>query len=198
MDAFGIHIFHASTFTVAKYAPKSCGGLLLMNEIKNLEKIFTNTKKPVLAIIGGSKVSTKLNIIKKLLYKVDTIIIGGGIANTFLLSKNYNIGKSIAESNMVNDAKDILELAKKNNVSMPLPEDTVCENSINVSNKNINSLSKQDMIKDIGPKTSIIYNKLIKEAGTIIWNGPVGIFEDSLFENGTKSIAIAITINLMR
>ena len=194
MDAFGAaHREHASTFTVAKYAPKSCGGLLLMNEIKNLEKIFTDTKKPVLAIIGGSKVSTKLNILKKLLYKVDTIIIGGGIANTFLLSKNYNIGKSLAESNMVNDAKDILELAKKNNVYMPLPEDTVCENSINVSNKNINSLSKQDMIKDIGPKTSIIYNKLIKEAGTIIWNGPVGIFEDSLFENGTKSIAIAIS-----
>lgn len=194
MDAFGAsHRQHASTYTVAKYAPKTCGGLLLMNEIKNIEKIFTSTKKPVLAIIGGSKVSTKLNILKKLLYKVNTIIIGGGIANTFLLSKNFNIGKSLAEINMINDAKDILSLAKTNDVSIPLPEDVVCDDSVNISDKDINNLSAEDMIKDIGPKTSRIYNKLIEEAGTIIWNGPVGVFEDSLFENGTKNIAIAIS-----
>ena len=194
MDAFGAsHRQHASTFTVAKYAPTSCGGLLLMNEIKNIEKIFTNTKKPVLAIIGGAKVSTKLNILKKLLYKVDTIIIGGGIANTFLLSKNYSIGKSLAEIDMIDDAKDILSLAEKNNVSIPFPKDVVCDDSNNISNKDINNLSKKDMIKDIGPKTSRIYNKLIEEAGTIIWNGPIGIFENNLFENGTKNIAMTIS-----
>ena len=122
-------------------------------QVVNIEKIFTNTKKPVLAIIGGAKVSTKLNILKKLLYKVDTIIIGGGIANTFLLSKNYSIGKSLAEIDMIDDAKDILSLAEKNNVSIPFPKDVVCDDSNNISNKDINNLSKKDMIKDIGPKT---------------------------------------------
>ena len=193
MDAFGTsHRKHSSTFTISKYAPITCGGLLLMNEIMNIEKIFKNPKKPVLAIIGGSKVSTKLNVLKKLITKVDAIIIGGGIANTFLLNSDYPIGKSLAEKNMLSDAENIMNLAKEKNVSIPLPEDVVCENSNNSFNKNIKEVSNDDMIKDIGPKTSAIYKKFIEEAGTIIWNGPVGVFEDKLFENGTKDIAFSI------
>ena len=193
MDAFGTsHRKHSSTFTISKYAPITCGGLLLMNEIMNIEKIFKNPKKPVLAIIGGSKVSTKLNVLKKLITKVDAIIIGGGIANTFLLNSDYPIGKSLAEKNMLSDAENIMNLAKEKNVSIPLPEDVICENSNNSFNKNIKEVSNDDMLKDIGPKTSAIYKKFIEEAGTIIWNGPVGVFEDKLFENGTKDIAFSI------
>lgn len=193
MDAFGAsHRKHSSTFTVSKYAPITCGGILLINEIKNIEKLFNKPSRPVLAIIGGSKISTKLNILKKLITKVDAIIIGGGIANTFLLSSGYSIGKSLVEINMVSDAKKIINLAKENNVSIPLPEDVICDNLNNISKKNIKEVSDEEMIKDIGPKTSILYKKLIKEAGTIMWNGPVGVFEEIMFENGTKNIAHSI------
>ena len=163
-----------------------------MNEIKNIEKVFKNPSKPVLAIIGGSKVSTKLNILKKLTEKVDTIILGGGIANTFLLSSNLPIGKSLAERNMVSDVKEILRLAKKNDVLIPLPKDVMCQSLSGIRNKNVNEVLEEDYIKDIGSKTSIIYEKLIEEAATILWNGPVGVFEDALFENGTKNIARSI------
>ena len=193
MDAFGAsHRKHTSTYTVSKYVPVCCGGLLLMNEIKNIEKVLKNPSKPVLAIIGGSKVSTKLNILKKLTEKVDTIILGGGIANTFLLSSNLPIGKSLAEKNMVSDVKEILRLAKKNDVLIPLPKDVMCQSLTGIRNKNVNEVLKEDYIKDIGSKTSIIYEKLIEEAATILWNGPVGVFEDALFENGTKNIARSI------
>ena len=193
MDAFGTsHRKHTSTYTVSKYVPICCGGLLLMNEIKNIEKVLKNPNKPVLAIIGGSKVSTKLNILKKLTEKVDTIILGGGIANTFLLSSNLPIGKSLVEKNMVSDVKEILRLAKKNDVLIPLPKDVICQSLKGIKNKNVNEVLKEDYIKDIGSKTWIIYEKLIKEAATILWNGPVGVFEDALFENGTKNIARSI------
>ena len=194
MDAFGAsHRKHSSTYTISKFAPITCGGLLLINEISNLEKIFTNPKKPILAVIGGSKVSSKLNVLKELMSKVDTIIIGGGIANTFLLSSGYPIGKSLAEKNMINDAKNIINLAKKNNVDIPLPIDVVCGINADAKNKDINEVLEGELIKDIGPKTSLIYKKYIEEAGTIIWNGPVGVFEDTLFENGTKNIAVSIS-----
>ena len=194
MDAFGAsHRKHSSTYTISKFAPITCGGLLLIKEISNLEKIFTNPKKPILAVIGGSKVSSKLNVLKELMSKVDTIIIGGGIANTFLLSSGYPIGKSLAEKNMINDAKNIINLAKKNNVDIPLPIDVVCGINADAKNKDINEVLEDELIKDIGPKTSLIYKKYIEEAGTIIWNGPVGVFEDTLFENGTKNIAVSIS-----
>ena len=193
MDAFGAsHRKHSSTFTVSKYAPITCGGILLIDEIKNIEKFFKNPTKPVLAIIGGSKISTKLNILKKLITKVDAIIIGGGIANTFLLSSGYSVGKSLVEINMIDDAKKIINLAKENNVSVPLPEDVICSNSNNSLTRNIGEVSNEEMIKDIGPKTSTLYKKFIKEAGTILWNGPVGVFEEEMFENGTKDIAYSI------
>ena len=194
MDAFGAsHRKHTSTYTISKFAPITCGGLLLIDEISNLEKIFTNPKKPILAVIGGSKVSTKLNVLKELMKKVDTIIIGGGIANTFLLSSGYPIGESLAEENMINDAKNIINLAKKNNVAIPLPIDVVCGIHADAKNKDVNEVLEHELIKDIGPKTSLIYKKYIEEAGTIIWNGPVGVFEDILFENGTKNIAVSIS-----
>ena len=194
MDAFGAsHRKHSSTYTISKFAPITCGGLLLINEISNLERIFTNPKKPILAVIGGSKVSSKLNVLKELISKVDTIIIGGGIANTFLLSSGYPIGQSLAEENMINDAKNIINLAKKNNVDIPLPIDVVCGINADATNKDINEVLENELIKDIGPKTSLIYKKYIEEAGTIIWNGPVGVFEDTLFENGTKNIAVFIS-----
>tara|TARA_B100001996_G_scaffold309948_1_gene251639 strand:+ start:367 stop:1530 length:1164 start_codon:yes stop_codon:yes gene_type:complete len=194
MDAFGAsHRKHCSTFTLSKYAPLTCGGLLLMNEIFNIEKIFKNPKKPVLAIIGGSKVSTKLSILKELIKKVDAIIIGGGIANTFLISLENPIGKSLVEKNMINETKEIIKLAKENNVSIPMPEDVLCENSSNIENKKINEVGEEDIIKDVGPKTLLIYKKFIKEAGTILWNGPVGMFENTIFENGTKEIACSIS-----
>ena len=194
MDAFGAsHRKHSSTYTISKFAPITCGGLLLIDEISNLEKIFTNPKKPILAVIGGSKVSTKLNVLKELMKKVDAIIIGGGIANTFLLSSGYPIGESLAEENMINDAKNIINLAKKNNVAIPLPIDVVCGTHADARNKDVNEVLEHELIKDIGPKTSLIYKKYIEEAGTIIWNGPVGVFEDILFENGTKNIAVSIS-----
>ena len=140
MDAFGAsHRKHSSTYTISKFAPITCGGLLLIDEISNLEKIFTNPKKPILAVIGGSKVSTKLNVLKELMKKVDTIIIGGGIANTFLLSSGYPIGESLAEENMINDAKNIINLAKKNNVAIPLPIDVVCGIHADAKNKDVNA-----------------------------------------------------------
>ena len=194
MDAFGAsHRKHSSTYTISKFAPITCGGLLLIDEISNLEKIFTNPKKPILAVIGGSKVSTKLNVLKELMKKVDAIIIGGGIANTFLLSSGYPIGESLAEENMINDAKNIINLAKKNNVAIPLPIDVVCGTHADAKNKDVNEVLEHELIKDIGPKTSLIYKKYIEEAGTIIWNGPVGVFENILFENGTKNIAVSIS-----
>jgi len=194
MDAFGAsHRKHSSTYTISKFAPITCGGLLLIDEISNLEKIFTSPKKPILAVIGGSKVSTKLNVLKELINKVDAIIIGGGIANTFLLSSGYPIGESLAEENMINDAKKIINLAKKNNVAIPLPIDVVCGIDTDAQNKDVNKVLEHELIKDIGPKTSLIYKKYIEEAGTIIWNGPVGVFENILFENGTKNIAVSIS-----
>ena len=194
MDAFGAsHRKHSSTYTISKFAPITCGGLLLIDEISNLEKVFTNPKKPILAVIGGSKVSTKLNVLKELMKKVDVIIIGGGIANTFLLSSGYPIGESLAEENMINDAKNIINLAKKNNVAIPLPIDVVCGTHADAKNKDVNEVLEYELIKDIGPKTFLIYKKYIEEAGTIIWNGPVGVFEDILFENGTKNIAVSIS-----
>ena len=171
MDAFGAsHRKHASTYTVSKHVPICCGGLLLIKEIKNIEKFFEDPKKPILAIIGGSKVSTKLNILEELIKKVDTIIPGGGIANTFLLSSGLPIGKSLAEENMKTDALKISELARKNNVYISLPKDVISENGKSVLNKDVSDILKEDVIKDIGIKTSRIYEKLIAEAGTILWN----------------------------
>ncbi len=193
MDAFGAsHRKHASTYTVSKHVPICCGGLLLINEIRNIEKFFENPKKPILAIIGGAKVSTKLNILEELIKKVDTIIPGGGIANTFLLSSGLPIGKSLAEENMQTDALKISELARENEVYISLPKDVISENGKSILNKDVSDVLKEDVIKDIGIKTSRIYEKLIEEAGTILWNGPVGVFENTLFENGTKIIAKSI------
>ncbi len=193
MDAFGTcHRKHCSTFTVSKYSPVTCGGLLLMEEIKNLEKIFNQPKKPLLAIIGGAKISTKLNVLRELINKVDAIIVGGGIANTFLLGSNFSVGNSLSEKSMVENAKEIIKLAMEKNIQLPLPLDVVCENQKQINIKKVEDIIENDIIKDIGPKTSLKYKKLIEEAGTILWNGPVGMFEKSSFESGTKNIAVSV------
>jgi phosphoglycerate kinase len=193
MDAFGAsHRRHCSTYTLAKYIPVTCGGLLLIKEIVNINKIFDNPKKPVLAIIGGSKVSTKLNILKSLIKKVDSIIVGGCIANTFLLNENFSVGNSLVEKDMVEDAQEIIDLTKKYKVNFPLPIDVICEQNTEITLKEINDINTSEIIKDIGSKTITIYKKFIEEAGTILWNGPVGVFEETLFENGTKEIAKSI------
>ena len=193
MDAFGAsHRKHCSTYTLSKFAPVTCGGLLIIEEIKNLKKIFENPKKPMIAVIGGSKVSTKLTVLKELLNKVDVIIVGGGIANTFLKSSGFVIGQSLFEESMINKAKEIIKIANKKKVSLPLPDDVVCENKMSTSVKELIKIDNEDIIKDIGPKTSRKYEKLFQEAGTILWNGPVGVFEKKPFENGTKDIASAI------
>ena len=193
MDAFGTsHRKHCSTYTLSKFAPVTCGGLLIIEEIKNLKKIFENPKKPMIAVIGGSKVSTKLTVLKELLNKVDVIIVGGGIANTFLKSSGFEIGQSLFEESMINKANEIIKIANKKKVSLPLPDDVVCENKISTSIKELIKIENEDIIKDIGPKTSRKYEKLFQEAGTILWNGPVGVFEKKPFENGTKDIASAI------
>ena len=193
MDAFGAsHRKHCSTYTLSKFAPVTCGGLLIIEEIKNLKKIFENPKKPMIAVIGGSKVSTKLTVLKELLNKVDVIIVGGGIANTFLKSSGFEIGQSLFEESMINKANEIIKIANKKKVSLPLPDDVVCENKISTSVKELIKIENEDIIKDIGPKTSRKYEKIFQEAGTILWNGPVGVFEKKPFENGTKDIASAI------
>ena len=193
MDAFGAcHREHCSTFTVSKYSPVTCGGLLLMEEIKNLDKIFDKPKKPILAIIGGAKISTKLTVLRELINKVNAIIIGGGIANTFLLSSDFSVGNSLSEKSMIENAKEIIKLAAEKNVLLPLPKDVVCENQNQIYVKKVGDVNENDIIKDIGPKTSLKYKKLIEEAGTILWNGPVGMFEKSSFESGTKNIAVSV------
>jgi len=197
MDAFATsHRAEASTVGVAKYAPVACAGLLLMKEIEALEKALENPKKPLVAIVGGSKVSTKLTILEKLIEKVDGLILGGGIANTFLKSTGIDVGKSLYEPDLVSHAAKIMVLAVENGVKIFLPQDVVTakefsENSPAMT-KNINNIAPDEMILDIGPKTAAHYSEILQNAGTIIWNGPVGVFEFSAFSHGTEALAKAI------
>ncbi|MBS9781822.1 MAG: phosphoglycerate kinase, partial [Gammaproteobacteria bacterium] len=197
MDAFGTaHRAQASTYGVAKYAPIACAGPLLANEIEKLEKALSNPDKPVLAIVGGSKVSTKLALLEQLVEKVDTLIVGGGIANTFIASAGENVGKSLYEEDLIPTVKVIQEKAKANNTLIPMPVDAGVGKAFDENEtceiKDITKISDDDMIFDIGPKTAEEYAKLIKESKTIIWNGPVGVFEFENFIGGTKALADAI------
>ncbi len=197
MDAFGTaHRAQASTYGVAKYAPIACAGPLLANEIEQLEKGLSSPEKPLLAIVGGSKVSTKLALLEQLVEKVDTLIIGGGIANTFLAANGANVGKSLYEEDLIPTAKAIMEKAKANGTVIPMPEDVGVGKAFDENEaceiKGIKSIADDDMIFDIGPETAATYAKLIKESKTIIWNGPVGVFEFENFIGGTKALAQAI------
>lgn len=197
MDAFATaHRAQASTYGVAKYVPVACAGLLLANEIKALEKALKAPKKPMAAIVGGSKVSTKLSVLHNLLDKVEILIVGGGIANTFIKAEGFYIGNSLYEEDLVGEAKDILAKAKELGVNIPVPVDVrvakeFSENAVAVV-KNVADVADDEMILDIGPKSERNIAELLKSANTILWNGPVGVFEFDNFAEGTKALSLAI------
>ncbi len=197
MDAFGTaHRAQASTYGVAKFAQVACAGPLLANEVDNLEKALSAPEKPLLAIVGGSKVSTKLALLEQLVEKVDTLIVGGGIANTFLAANGANVGKSLCEEELIETAKKIQEKAKANNTEIPMPVDVGVGKVFNESEtcvfKAVADVADDDMIFDIGPQTAEAYAQLIQNSNTLIWNGPVGVFEFTHFASGTKALAEAI------
>ena len=193
-DAFATaHRAQASTHGIAKYAAISAAGPLLVSELKALTKALRKPAKPIVAIIGGAKVSTKLTIIKKLLKKIDTLILGGGIVNTFLNADGYEIGKSLYEKDLVETSKALMEQAKKNNCNILLPDDVLTgnkfEENVAAKMKPISDIEKNDIIMDIGPKAIKKLNAIIKDAKTIVWNGPLGVFEFKQFSDGTKNLA---------
>jgi phosphoglycerate kinase len=197
MDAFGTaHRAEASTHGVAKYAPVACAGPLLMNELIALETALKKPKRPLVAIVGGSKVSTKLTVLESLLPKVDQLIVGGGIANTFLAATGLNIGKSLSEPDMIDIAKGLLIRSKELNVDIPLPSDVVVAKEFSANAeadvKRADQVQAGEMILDIGPDTAERLAKLFANAGTIVWNGPVGVFEFDQFGEGTRVLAQAI------
>jgi len=197
MDAFGAsHRQHASTFGAVQYAQQACIGPLLSKEIEYLTKTLSEPEKPLVAVIGGAKVSSKLGAIESLSKTCDHIIVGGGIANTFLLANGKETGKSLVEPEMVESATRILNL---DGVNVPMPIDVMVakefSNEAIAETKSIEEIESDDVILDIGPETSIIYKDIINEAKTIIWNGPVGVFEFDQFSNGTQSLAKAIEQN---
>jgi phosphoglycerate kinase len=196
-DAFGTaHRAEATTHGMARYAPIACAGPLMEAELDALTKALSDPKRPLVAIVAGSKVSTKLSILRSLASKVDLLIVGGGIANTFMLASGLAIGKSLAEPSLVAEAQTIMQIMHNRGASVPIPEDVVVANELSpMARANIadaNSVAEDDMILDIGPKTAAKLATIISSAGTIIWNGPVGVFEIEQFGAGTKKLANAI------
>ncbi len=196
-DAFGTaHRAEASTHGIAKFAPVAAAGPLLAAELDALGKALGAPARPLLAIVAGSKVSSKLSILKSLADKVDNLIVGGGIANTFMLAAGLKIGKSLAEPDLVEEAKAIIELMAKRGAQVPIPVDVVCAKEFSptaaATVKDVADVADDDMILDIGPKTAQLLAEQIAKAGTIVWNGPVGVFEFDQFGNGTKTLALAI------
>jgi phosphoglycerate kinase len=197
MDAFGTaHRAQASTHGVAKYAPVACAGPLLAGELEALGKALDNPARPMVAIVGGSKVSTKLTVLETLSKQVDQLIVGGGIANTFIAAEGYNVGKSLFEEDLIDTCKSLRAAAQSKGGDIPVPSDVVCgkefaENA-EAETKKVSEVQDDDMIFDIGPKTAEQLAEILKTAGTIVWNGPVGVFEFNQFGEGTKEIAMAI------
>lgn len=197
MDAFGTaHRAQASTHSVAQFALVACAGPLLSAELDALGKALEHPTKPLTAIVGGSKVSTKLTVLESLSQKVDQLIVGGGIANTFIAAAGYSVGKSLYEEDLVDEAKRLMAQAKANGSDIPVPVDVVCakefSESAEATIKNVADVAEDDMILDIGPETAKQYADIIQKAGTIVWNGPVGVFEIDQFGEGTKTVAMAI------
>jgi len=196
-DAFGTaHRAEATTHGIAKYAPVACAGPLLAAELDALGKALQQPRRPLIAIVAGSKVSTKLTILKSLAAKVDRLIVGGGIANTFILAAGYAIGKSLAEADLAQEARDIIATAKGQGGEVPIPVDVVCAKQIAAdavaTTKPVSEVAPDDLILDIGPRTAALLAEIIAQAGTIVWNGPVGVFEYDQFGAGTACIARAI------
>ncbi len=197
MDAFGTaHRAHASTYGVAKYAPVACAGLLLTWELDALGKALDNPARPMVAIVGGSKVSTKLPLLELLSKVVDQLIVGGGIANTFIAAAGNKVGKSLYEEDLVEEAKRLTKNAHDRGGDIPVPTDVVCgkefAETAAASLKKVESVEDDDMIFDVGPETSAKFAEMLNSAGTIIWNGPVGVFEFDQFGDGTKALSMAI------
>jgi len=196
-DAFGTaHRAEATTHGIAKYAPVACAGPLLAAEIDALGRALGQPAQPLVAIVAGSKVSTKLTILKSLADKVDQMIVGGGIANTFMLAAGLTIGKSLAEADLVAEARAIMDVMSARGASVPIPVDVVCAKEFSATAtatvKDVKDVADDDMILDIGPQTAAQLAEQLKAAGTIVWNGPVGVFEFDPFGNGTKVLAQAI------
>ncbi len=197
MDAFGTaHRAQASTHGAGKFAPTACAGLLLADELDNLAKALANPARPMVAIVGGSKVSTKLTVLEALSEKVDQLVVGGGIANTFLKAMGNNVGKSLCEDDLVDTAKALVEKMKARGANIPIAVDVVCgkefSETAEATLKNADEVADDDMIFDIGPKSAQELADIIAKAGTIVWNGPVGVFEFDQFGEGTKTVSMAI------
>ena len=197
MDAFGTaHRAQASTHGVGVYAPVACAGLLLVEELDALTKALLNPKRPMVAIVGGSKVSTKLTVLESLSEKVDQLVVGGGIANTFLAASGKKIGKSLAEADLIPTAKTLMEKMTKRGATIPIAVDVVVGKKFDANEKAVlkdaGSVAEDDMIFDIGPKSAQQLADIIMKAGTVVWNGPVGVFEFDQFGAGTKTVADAI------
>lgn len=197
MDAFGTaHRAQASTHGVIKFAPIAAGGPLLMAELDALHKALAAPARPLLAIVAGSKVSTKLGVLSSLVSKVDQLIVGGGIANTFLAAAGYNVGKSLCETDLLDTARRIVADAKARGAEIPLPTDVVVAKQFlpeaPAAVKKVDAVDADDLILDIGPDTAAAYAARIAKAGTVVWNGPVGVFEFEAFSKGTEAVARAI------
>ena len=196
-DAFATaHRAEATTHGVAKFAAVACAGPLLANELEALGAALGNPKRPMVAIVGGAKVSTKLTILAELAAKVDQLIVGGGITNTFMLAAGMKIGKSLCEPDLVAEARKVMDQIKVKGGQVPLPVDVVCAKEFSptaqATTKNVGDVTDDDLILDIGPKSATALTDLLKKAATIVWNGPVGVFEHDQFAGGTKAIAQAI------
>lgn len=197
MDAFGTaHRAQASTHGVGLFAPVACAGPLLSAELEALSMAFDKPKRPVVAIVGGSKVSTKLTVLDALSEVVDQLIPGGGIANTFIAAAGYNIGHSLAEIDLIPEAKRLIEIARAKGKDIPVPTDVVCGKAFSEQTqatiKLVSEVDDDDMILDIGPETASKFAKLMAQAETIVWNGPVGVFEFAQFGEGTRMLGQAI------
>ncbi len=197
MDAFGTaHRAQASTHGVGVQAPVACAGLLLSEELDSLAKALANPARPMVAIVGGSKVSTKLTVLEALSEKVDQLVVGGGIANTFLKAMGHNVGKSLCEDDLVDTAKALVEKMKARGANIPIATDVVCgkefSETAEATLKAASDVEDDDMIFDIGPDSANELAEIIKNAGTVVWNGPVGVFEFDQFGEGTKTVSMAI------
>ena len=191
-DAFGTaHRAHASTYGVAKYAPIACAGPLLISELEALGQALDNPKRPLVAIVGGAKVSTKLTVLDALSKIVDQLVVGGGIANTFIAAQGHGVGQSLCEHDLISTAKALMD-----HCDIPIPKDVVCGKEFsefaNAETKSSTNVSSDDMIFDLGPKSIDVLCEILQNAGTILWNGPVGVFEFNQFSKGTERIANSI------
>jgi phosphoglycerate kinase len=197
MDAFGTaHRAEASTHGIAKFAPTAAAGILLTEELEALDKALANPARPMVAIVGGSKVSTKLTVLEALAEKCEQLVVGGGIANTFLKATGHNVGKSLCEDDLVPTAQALIEKMTARGATIPIAVDVVCGKKFDANEpavlKDAKDVADDDMIFDIGPKSAQELADIIMKAGTVVWNGPVGVFEFDQFGEGTKTIAMAI------